>query len=138
MILKGGGVLNLNETLSHSNGKFVFDHGPYPWLTVIYHEMIFNIQILSKDPNYWSLLIKMMIWSQKWWLRLWGIGLTFNTIVNVVYFWKSGYFAFYCLLLQCCIVCNFNVVLHTGSCQFFINILYLGYQRKIMRHMLHL
>ena len=22
-------MLNLNETLSHSNGKFVFDHGPY-------------------------------------------------------------------------------------------------------------
>ena len=24
----GWGGLNLNETLSHSNGKFVFDHGP--------------------------------------------------------------------------------------------------------------
>ena len=27
--LARGGGLNPNETLSHSNGKFVFDHGPY-------------------------------------------------------------------------------------------------------------
>ena len=26
--LVGGGGLTPNETLSHSNGKFVFDHGP--------------------------------------------------------------------------------------------------------------
>ena len=29
LIRLGGGGLNPNETLSHSNGKFVFDHGPY-------------------------------------------------------------------------------------------------------------
>ena len=28
-LIRGGqGGLNLNETLSHSNSKFVFDHGP--------------------------------------------------------------------------------------------------------------
>ena len=27
-LARGGGGLNPNETLSHSNGKFVFDHGP--------------------------------------------------------------------------------------------------------------
>ena len=29
LIRLGGGGLTPNETLSHSNGKFVFDHGPY-------------------------------------------------------------------------------------------------------------
>ena len=28
LIRLGGGGLTPNETLSHSNGKFVFDHGP--------------------------------------------------------------------------------------------------------------
>ena len=28
LIQLGGEGLNPNETLSHSNGKFVFDHGP--------------------------------------------------------------------------------------------------------------
>ena len=28
LIRLGGGGLDPNETLSHSNGKFVFDHGP--------------------------------------------------------------------------------------------------------------
>ena len=30
-----GGGLTPNETLSHSNGKFVFDHGPYSYWVVI-------------------------------------------------------------------------------------------------------
>ena len=33
VIRLGGGGLNPNETLSHLNGKFVFDHGPYGTLT---------------------------------------------------------------------------------------------------------
>ena len=37
-----GGGLNPNETLSHSNGKFVFDHGPKrtnPGLTDLNHKL---------------------------------------------------------------------------------------------------
>ena len=32
LIWLGGGGLTPNETLSHSNGKFVFDHGPKVYL----------------------------------------------------------------------------------------------------------
>ena len=39
LIRLGGGGLTPNETLSLSNGKFVFDHGPY------------------KGPKVWMLLI---------------------------------------------------------------------------------
>ena len=32
LIRPGGGGLDPNETLSLSNGKFVFDHGPYTFI----------------------------------------------------------------------------------------------------------
>ena len=37
LIRLGGGGLNPNETLSHSNGKFVFDHGP-KLITLVGHQ----------------------------------------------------------------------------------------------------
>ena len=45
LIRLGGGGLDPNETLSHSNGKFVFDHGPY-----------FVSQKGKKSQNYFYLI----------------------------------------------------------------------------------
>ena len=45
----GGGGLTPNEILSHSNGKFVFDHGPYfnEFVNVILDRSVQHIQHLS-------------------------------------------------------------------------------------------
>ena len=45
--LARGGGLNPNETLSHSNGKFVFDHGPNG-------VNLFRILMSHSDENYLS------------------------------------------------------------------------------------
>ena len=39
---RGGGRLNPNETLSHSNGKFVFDHGPNVLLCIFLGHLEYN------------------------------------------------------------------------------------------------
>ena len=65
-----GGGLNLNETLSHSNGQFAFDHGPktcttvntlewYSKLTILLFVFkqisgIFNIPFWITNDNYAS------------------------------------------------------------------------------------
>ena len=43
LIRLGGGGLTPNETLSHSNGKFVFDHGPKDCTSIIVDFLEINI-----------------------------------------------------------------------------------------------
>ena len=51
LIRLGGGGLTPNETLSHSNGKFVFDHGPYGCgVKMTLYMLVWKV--LSKNVSY--------------------------------------------------------------------------------------